>query len=104
MALRDSRWDGETNGEIVRRRPLAIDAELSLVIVNRRGQDNSRRQRDQCLKLRPLRGRLSTNVRSITVLTAPESVFTRGAPASTVMESEVEPIVISKSIAKASCT
>ena len=39
-------------------------------------------------KLLPLSGRFSTNVRSITVLTVADSVFTRGAPASTVMVSE----------------
>jgi len=36
------------------------------------------------LKLRPFKGKLSTNLRSMTVLTAADSVFTSGAPPSTV--------------------
>src|ERR1700719_1620570 len=43
------------------------------------------------LKLRPLSGKLSTKLRSITVLTAPLSVLIIGAPPCTVTVSEVAP-------------
>jgi hypothetical protein len=52
-------------------------------------------------RLLPLRGSSSANVRSITVLTVSDSASTRGAPASTVMFSEAEPSVISKSMSGA---
>jgi hypothetical protein len=55
-------------------------------------------------KLRPFNGRLSANVRSTTVLTVADSVFTSGAPPSTVMLSVTDPTVISMSISAAPCT
>jgi len=54
------------------------------------------------LKLRPLRGRLSTNCRSITVPTAADSVLTSGALPWIVTISDTEPSGSAKLIASAS--
>ena len=59
------------NCEIVGVGPLSIDAELSLVVESRDGWNDPGREQDQGLKILPLSGRSSINVRSTTVLTVP---------------------------------
>ena len=79
------------HGEIVGIRALPIHAELSLVVEAVAVTTTPGVSMINVWKLRPLSGILSTKVRSITVLTVADSVFTSGAPASTVMVSDAEP-------------
>jgi hypothetical protein len=57
---------------------LSIHAELSLVVESRGSHHHTGREHDQRLETPAIERKISANVRSVTVLTVLDSVFTGG--------------------------